>query len=200
MEIILIKDLPGLGFKDEIVNVKNGYGRNYLIPRGIGLLANKSNSKVLSENLKQSANKQEEILKEAQKLSKNIGDLVLEFKLKTGNDDKVFGSITSSKIAKLLAEKGFNIHKKNISILTKVNSIGEYIVDLKIHKDISHPIKINVTGDVSNTKKQKKKKNNDDSSKVDDNNSESPSNDTSKDESVKDIDKKNSDKKEKEKS
>ena len=156
MEIILIKDVPGLGFKDEVVNVKNGYGRNYIIPKGFGVLANKANSKVLEENLKQTAKKQEEILKEAQKLAKKIGDLVLEFKLKTGSDEKVFGSITTSQISKMLEEKGIEIHKRNISILSKVNSIGEYDVDLKIHKDLTHPIKINVTGDIVKTKKKKK--------------------------------------------
>ena len=163
MDIILIKDVPGLGFKDEVVNVKNGYGRNYLIPQGFGVLANKSNNKVLEENLKQTAKKQEEILKEAQKLAKKIGDLVLEFKLKTGSDDKLFGSITTSKISKILKEKGFEIHKKNISILSRVNSVGEYDVELKIHKDIKHPIKINVTGDISKKKKRKSKKSDDSS-------------------------------------
>ena len=98
----------------------------------------------------------EEILKEANKLAKKIGDLVLEFKLKTGSDEKVFGSITTSQISKMLEEKGIEIHKRNISILSKVNSIGEYDVDLKIHKDLTHPIKINVTGDVVKTKKKKK--------------------------------------------
>ena len=156
MEIILIKDIPGLGFKDEVVNVKNGYGRNYIIPQGFGVLANKTNSKILEENLKQTVKKQEEILKEAQKLSKKIGNLVLDFKLKTGSDEKVFGSITTTQIAKLLSEKGIEIHKKNITILAKVNAVGEYDVDLKIHKDITHPIKINVTGDVSVKKKTKK--------------------------------------------
>ena len=156
MEIILIKDIPGLGFKDEIVNVKNGYGRNYIIPQGFGVLANKTNSKILEENLKQTVKKQEEILKEAQKLSKKIGNLVLDFKLKTGSEEKVFGSITTAQIAKLLSEKGIEIHKKNITILTKVNAVGEYDVNLKIHKDITHPIKINVTGDVSVKKKTKK--------------------------------------------
>ena len=163
MDIILIKDVPGLGFKDEVVNVKNGYGRNYLIPQGFGVLANKSNNKVLEENLKQTAKKQEEILKEAQKLAKKIGDLVLEFKLKTGSDDKLFGSITTSKISKILKEKGFEIHKKNISILSKVNSVGEYDVELKIHKDIKHPIKINVTGDIPKMKKRKSRKSDDSS-------------------------------------
>ena len=155
MKIILTKDLPGLGFKDEVVSVKNGYGRNYIIPQGFGVLANKSNSKVLKENLKQTAKKQEEILKAAQKLSKKIGDLVIEFKLKTGSDEKVFGSVTTAQISKMLEEKGFEVHKKNISILSKVNNVGEYDVDLKIHKDLKHPIKINVTGDIVKAKKKK---------------------------------------------
>ena len=155
MKIILTKDLPGLGFKDEVVSVKNGYGRNYIIPQGFGVLANKSNSKVLKENLKQTAKKQEEILKAAQKLSKKIGDLVIEFKLKTGSDEKVFGSVTTAQISKMLEEKGFEVHKKNISILSKVNNVGEYDVDLKIHKDLIHPIKINVTGDIVKAKKKK---------------------------------------------
>jgi len=170
MEIILIKDIPGLGFKDEIVNVKNGYGRNYIIPQGFGVLANKTNSKILEENLKQTVKKQEEILKEAQKLSKKIGNLVLDFKLKTGSEEKVFGSITTAQIAKLLSEKGIEIHKKNITILTKVNAVGEYDVDLKIHKDITHPIKINVTGDVSVKKKTKKIKKEEDVIKDDNKN------------------------------
>ena len=170
MEIILIKDIPGLGFKDEVVNVKKGYGRNYIIPQGLGVLANKSNSKVLEENLKQTVKKQEEILKEAQKLSKKVGNLVLDFKLKSGSEDKVFGSITTAQIAKLLSEKGIEIHKKNITILTKVNAVGEYDVELKIHKDITHPIKINVTGDVSSRKKSKKIKKEEDVTKDDNKN------------------------------
>ena len=170
MEIILIKDIPGLGFKDEVVNVKNGYGRNYIIPQGFGVLANKTNSKILEENLKQTVKKQEEILKEAQKLSKKIGNLVLDFKLKTGSEEKVFGSITTAQIAKLLSEKGIEIHKKNITILTKINAVGEYDVDLKIHKDITHPIKINVTGDVSVKKKTKKIKKEEDVVKDDNKN------------------------------
>ncbi len=157
MEIILLKDVPGLGFKDEILNVKNGYGRNYIIPKGYGVLANKSNTKVLEENLKQTVKKQEEVLKEAEKLAKKIGDLVLEIKIKTGSEDKIFGSVTNAQIAKILKEKGFEIHKKNISILTKVNAIGEYDVNLKIHKDLTHPIKINVTGNIPTKKKVKKK-------------------------------------------
>ena len=164
MDIILIQDVPGLGFKDEIVKVKNGYGRNYIIPKGYGVLANKSNSKILEENLKQTVKKQEESIKNAEKIAKNIGKLVLEIKVKTGVEDKIFGSVTTAQISKLLLEKGFEIHKKNIYIQNKVNSLGKYDVSLKIHKDITHDIKINVNGSIeskkvkSSTKEESKKK------------------------------------------
>jgi|TARA_B100001057_G_C22734267_1_gene905128 large subunit ribosomal protein L9 len=155
MKLILIKDVPGLGFQDEKVNVKDGYGRNYIIPKGLGVLANKSNSKVLEEKLKQTVKKQEEILKSAEKTAKKIGDLILEIKLKSGADDKVFGSVTTAQITKMLSEKGFEIDKRNITLSSKVNSTGEYTVFLKLHKDVTHEIILNVTG--TNPKKKKKK-------------------------------------------
>ena len=154
MEVILIKDVPGLGFQDEKVIVKDGYGRNYLIPQGLCVLANKSNSKILEEKLKQTVKKQEEVLKSAQKIAKKIGDLVLEIKLKSGSEDKVFGSVTTSHIAKMLDEKGFEIDKRNITLSSKVNSTGEYTIFIKLHKDITHEITLNVTG--TNIKKKKK--------------------------------------------
>ena len=187
MEIILLKDVPGLGFKDEILNVKNGYGRNYIIPKGFGVLANKSNTRVLEENLKQTIKKQEEILKKAEKIAKKIGDLVLEIKIKTGSEDKIFGSVTTSQIAKMLKEKGIEIHKKNISILSKVNAIGEYNVNLKIHKDLFHPIKLNVTGNIPSKKKKISEK--EDDNKID---SKEPKVDNKAKESKDDTQKKDS--------
>ena len=154
MEVILIKDVPGLGFQDEKVIVKDGYGRNYLIPQGLCVLANKSNSKILEEKLKQTVKKQEEVLKSAQKIAKKIGDLVLEIKLKSGSEDKVFGSVTTPHIAKMLNEKGFEIDKRNITLSSKVNSTGEYTIFIKLHKDITHEITLNVTG--TNIKKKSK--------------------------------------------
>ena len=162
MEVILIKDVPGLGFQDEKVIVKDGYGRNYLIPQGLCVLANKSNSKILEEKLKQTVKKQEEVLKSAQKIAKKIGDLVLEIKLKSGSEDKVFGSVTTSHIAKMLDEKGFEIDKRNITLSSKVNSTGEYTIFIKLHKDITHEIILNVTGtNIKKKKKASKKKNED---------------------------------------
>ena len=155
MKLILIKDVPGLGFQDEKVNVKDGYGRNFLIPKGLGVLANKSNSRVLEEKLKQTVKKQEEILKSAEKIANKIGDLNLEIKLKSGADDKVFGSVTTTQITKILSEKGFEIDKRNVTLSSKVNSTGEYTVFLKLHKDVTHEIILNVTG--TNPKKKKKR-------------------------------------------
>ena len=155
MKLILIKDVPGLGFQDEKVNVKDGYGRNFLIPKGLGVLANKSNSRVLEEKLKQTVKKQEEILKSAEKIANKIGDLNLEIKLKSGADDKVFGSVTTAQITKILSEKGFEIDKRNVTLSSKVNSTGEYTIFLKLHKDVTHEIILNVTG--TNPKKKKKK-------------------------------------------
>ena len=155
MKLILIKDVPGLGFQDEKVNVKDGYGRNFLIPKGLGVLANKSNSRVLEEKLKQTIKKQEEILKSAEKIANKIGDLNLEIKLKSGADDKVFGSVTTAQITKILSEKGFEIDKRNVTLSSKVNSTGEYTVFLKLHKDVTHEIILNVTG--TNPKKKKKR-------------------------------------------
>ena len=158
MDIILTKDVPGLGFKDEIVKVKNGYGRNYIIPKGYGILSNDTNKKILEENLKQTTKKQEELLKNANDLAKKIGDLSLEIKMKSGEEDKLFGSVTTTQISKLLSEKGFEIDKRNISINNKINSVGEYDISLKIHKDVTHDIKVIISGSVKSTKGKKSKK------------------------------------------
>ena len=155
MNVILIKDVPGLGFENEIVKIKNGYGRNYLIPKGYAILANSSNSKILNEILKQTKNKQEEILNKSKELSKKIGDLIINIPVKVGSENKIFGTITTAQISDLLNKKGFDINKKNISILSKINNIGTYDVNLSIHKEITHPIKVNVIPSKEITKKEK---------------------------------------------
>ena len=179
MDIILTKDVPGLGFKDEIVKVKNGYGRNYIIPKGYGILSNDTNKKILEENLKQTTKKQEELLKNANDLAKKIGDLSLQIKMKSGEEDKLFGSVTTTQISKLLFEKGYEIDKRNISINNKINSVGEYDVSLKIHKDVTHDIKVIISGSLKPTKGKKSKKilanDNSESDKKESNNSKDKS-------------------------
>ena len=166
MDVILIKDVPGLGFKNEIVKIKNGYGRNYLIPKGYAILANSSNSKILNEILKQTKNKQEEILNKSKEVSKNIGELIINIPVKVGFENKIFGTITTAQISDLLNKKGFDINKKNISILSKIKNIGTYDVNLSIHKEITHPIKINIIPNKEKPKKEKAKKKTSEKEKV----------------------------------
>ena len=155
MDVILIKDVPGLGFKNEIVKIKNGYGRNYLIPKGYAIIANSSNSKILNEILKQTKNKQKEILSKFKELSNNIGELIIDIPVKVGSENKIFGTITTAQISNLLNKKGFDINKKNISILSKIKKIGTYDVKLSIHKEITHSIKINIIPNKKTSKKEK---------------------------------------------
>tara|TARA_B100001245_G_C22677909_1_gene331495 strand:- start:8 stop:529 length:522 start_codon:yes stop_codon:yes gene_type:complete len=162
MELILKKDIPELGFKNDIINVKNGYGRNYLIPNKFAIIANDSNKKILRENLKQTTHKIEKIKNDATKLSNRIGDLILDIPVKVGKEKKIFGNVTKNQISNLLEEKKFSIDKKNISINGKIGEIGEYSVNLILHKDITHQIKINLVEEKGyenkTTKKETKKK------------------------------------------
>ena len=144
MEIILKKDIPRLGFKNDIINVKNGYGRNYLIPNGFAIIANDSNKKILQENLKQTTHKIEKIKNDATELSSRIGDLILDIPVKIGKEKKIFGTVTKNQISNLLKEKTFSIDKRNISINGKIEEIGQYGVNLILHKNITHQIKINL--------------------------------------------------------
>ena len=116
MELILKIDVEGVGFKDDIVKVKNGFGRNYLIPNGSAILATSSAKKVLAENLKQRAFKEKKIIDDATKLSKKISALDLKIKSKVGQGVKLFGSINNIDLQKSLETNGFEIDKKQIMI------------------------------------------------------------------------------------
>ncbi len=143
MEIILKEDIKGLGYKDDIVRVKPGHGRNHLIPKGLGILATPSNRKVLKEKLKQVVHKLQQLKEEAVALSENIGELCLTIETKAGETGKIFGSITHLQVADALKEKGFHIERKNISF-ESIKTLGEYRVVLDLHKEVKHEIKINV--------------------------------------------------------
>ena len=117
MELILKEDVENLGFKDDLVIVKNGYGRNFLIPQGKAVLATSSAKKVLAEKIKQSQNKQKEAISEAQKVVKKLEKLELKISAKSLESDKLFGSVTSAEIAKELSSNGFEIEKNIFSYL-----------------------------------------------------------------------------------
>ena len=116
MQLILLQDVEKLGFKDEIVSVKNGYGRNFLIPTGKAVLATESAKKVLAENLKQKAFKEKAIIDEANKTATKISKLELKISAKVGPDGKLFGSISNADVAKSLLDKKIEVEKENISI------------------------------------------------------------------------------------
>ena len=144
MEIILKTDIAGLGYKNDVVTVKAGYGRNYLIPQGFAIMATSSNMKVLAENIKQAAHKVEKIRQDAADLSASIGTLVLSIPAKTGESGKIFGRVTSLQISDLLKEKGFDVDRKKISFDSEVKMVGEYTATLDLHKDVKHKITFNV--------------------------------------------------------
>ena len=137
MELILKEDVQNLGFKDDLVSVKNGYGRNFLIPRGLAALATPSAKKVLAENLKQRAHKEKKIIDAANKTADSLKALDLKIQAKTGAGDKLFGSVTTNDLAAALEKEGQTIDKKFISIQGgSVKRTGPYNAQIRLHRDV----------------------------------------------------------------
>lgn len=147
MEVILKEDVPNLGYKDDIVNVKRGYGRNYLIPQGKAYIATESAKKVLAENLKQRAHKIEKIKNEAQELAGKLEGVSLTIGAKTSSTGTIFGSVTNIQIADALKEKGFDIDRKLIVIKDPVKEVGTYKATVKLHKEVSVEIPFEVVSE-----------------------------------------------------
>ena len=137
MEIILKKDVEGVGYKDDIVSVKNGFGRNFLIPNGSAILATPTAKKILAENIKQQVVKDKKIIDDATKLEKKISDIELKIKAKVGEGVKLFGSINNTNVQKELAEKGVDIDKKSIMITgNNVKQLGKYVAKIRLHREV----------------------------------------------------------------
>ena len=137
MELILKQDVDNLGFKDDIVTVKNGYGRNFLIPQGFAVLATESAKKVLAENLKQRAFKEQNIVEQANKTAEAIKALELKIAAKTGEGDKLFGSVSNANVAEALAAEGHELEKKFINIAGGlVKRLGKYDAKVRLHRDV----------------------------------------------------------------
>ena len=138
MELILKEDVQNLGFKDEIVSVKNGYGRNYLIPKGIAVMATVSARKVLAENLKQRAYKEKSIIDEAIKRAEKIKALDIKLTSKVGSGDKLFGSISNADLASAITTKGEDLDKKFITLPGKtIKRLGKYEATIRLHREVS---------------------------------------------------------------
>ncbi len=144
MELILKEDVENLGFKDDVVKVKNGYGRNFLIPNGLAMLATESNKKVLAEKIKQSQNKQKKAIEEAQKIVKKLEKLELKIAAKALEGDKLFGSITSSDISKELAENKLEIEKKYIQLSSNIKKTGRYSAKIRLHREVNFELSFDV--------------------------------------------------------
>ena len=139
MEIILKKDVDKLGFSNEIVTVKNGYGRNFLIPKGLGILATTSAKRILTENLKQQARKEESEISVANKISENLQKLNIIIKVKVAEGGtKLFGSVKTSQFTNATSELGVEINSKFVK-LPKIKELGTYDAEIRLHR------KINVT-------------------------------------------------------
>lgn len=147
MEIILLQDVQNLGYKDDVVKVKNGYGRNYLIPQGMAVLATPSAKKQLEENLKQRAHKLAKIKADAEELAAKLNGVSLTIGAKTSATGTIFGSVNNIQIAEALAKKGFEIDRKIIVINDAVKELGSYKATIKLHKEVSAEINFEVVAE-----------------------------------------------------
>lgn len=143
MEIILKEDVIGLGYKNDIVNVKSGYGRNYLIPYGKGVIASDSAKKQLAEDLKQKAVKLAKVKAEAEALAQKLGALHLTITTKVSATGIIYGSVNNLQIAEELQKQGFEINRKTI-IVKDVKTVGEYVAVVKLHKEVSAEVPFTV--------------------------------------------------------
>ena len=146
MEIILIQDVANLGYKNDIVKVRDGYGRNYLLPNKLAIIANESNRKQLAENLKQQAHKLAKLLADAQALAEKLAAIVITVPVKANEDGKIFGTVTTAQIADALKAQEIEVDKKVITV-EPIKQVGEYEATARLHRDVKATIKINVVAE-----------------------------------------------------
>ena len=146
MEIILKEDIVGLGYKNDIVNVKPGYGRNYLIPTGKAVIASPSARKMLAEELKQRAHKLEKIKNEAQAVADKLADVSLTIPTKVSATGSIYGSVNSLQISDELKKLGFEIDRKMI-VVKDVKEVGSYQATIKLHKEVSVEVPFEVVAE-----------------------------------------------------
>lgn len=147
MEVILKQDITGLGYKNDIVKVKAGYGNNYLIPNGFALIANDSNKRLVQENIRQAAHKAAKLKQDAEALAAKLGELTVEIKTKAGETGKIFGAVTALQIADVLKAKGFDIDRKRVILKESPKQLGTYSATLDLHKEVKHEITVKVVAE-----------------------------------------------------
>ena len=147
MEVILKEDILTLGYKDDIVNVKKGYARNFLIPQGKAIIASESAKKVIAENQKQRAHKIAQQKTDAEAIAAKMEGLTLSIGAKTSSTGTIFGSVTTIQIADALKEKGFEIDRKIIIVKDQVKEVGTYNAVIKLHKEVSVDVPFEVVAE-----------------------------------------------------
>lgn len=147
MEVILKQDVAGLGYKNDTVKVRAGYGNNYLIPNGYALIANEANRRLISENIRQAAHKAAKVKQDAEALAARIGELTIELGAKAGESGKIFGAVTALQIADVLKAKGFDIDRKKVVLKETPKQLGTYSATLDLHKEVKHEIQIKVVAE-----------------------------------------------------
>ena len=147
MEVILKDDVKNLGYKNDIVTVKPGYGRNYLLPQGLAVLADKANKKIVAENVRQAAHKAEKVKSDAQAIANQIGETVLDIPAKVGETGRIFGRVTTLQLAEALKAKGVEVDRKRISFDQEPTAAGEYTATINLHKEVKHQVRFNVVAE-----------------------------------------------------
>lgn len=146
MEIILKEDIIGLGYKNDIVNVKSGYGRNYLIPQGKGVIASPSAKKVLAEDLKQQARKLAALKAEAEKKAEALKDVALVIEMKVSANGVTYGSVNAATVADALKKQGFDVDRKLIT-MRDAKKVGDYVARIHFHKEVEVEVPVKVVSE-----------------------------------------------------
>jgi len=144
MKIVLLQSVRGLGDPGDIVNVKSGYARNYLIPKDIAIYATKTNINSIEKRIEKAKAIELERIKNLQLIADKLNKVSLKFELKAGEEDKLFGSVTNQMIADSLLEAGYTIERKDINIIDPIKTIGNHHVDIYLHKDVVAKVKVKV--------------------------------------------------------
>ena len=147
MEVILKQDVKNLGYKDDVVRVKDGYGRNYLIPKGYAMIANDSNRKVLAENIRQAQFKQDRIKKDAETIAAGLVNVTVSIGAKAGESGKIFGAVNAIQFAEALKKLGFEVDRKRITFENDVKFLGSYIANLNLHKEVKIQVPFEVVSE-----------------------------------------------------
>ena len=147
MKIILKEDVRGLGYKYDVITVKNGYGLNYLFPKGMAVIANESNIKMRDEDVRQASRKMEKLKGDAEALAAKLAEAILRIPAKVGEGGRLFGSITTSHVAEALAAKGIEVDRRRMAFNNDPKMTGTYTVEVDLHRDVKAEVTVEVVSE-----------------------------------------------------